>query len=362
MKDILRAAIDAVSSGKRAALSTIVSARGSLPMSRRSKMLVLADGTLRGTVGGGCLEAEVFARGREVLEGDGVPVLSRFVLTEKQAGAEGLNCGGTVEILTEVLAPGPVEEVLASCLDVIDRREEAVLATSLRRPDPSKAAGKMLIRRAGSRAGSLGAAELDSQVADLAAPLIGRDAIGVERVDGEAGVFLETILVTPTLVVFGGGHVGREVARVAGTAGFRVVVVDDRPAFASPERHPEANGTRVLPMEGAIASLAVDPHTYLVAVTRGHQHDETIIRQALRTDAAYIGMIGSARKVALMRKKLAAEGIEKDVLDRLHAPVGLDIGADSPGEIAISIVAELIAVRRRGGSGRSLSLSVRARV
>src|SRR2546428_384650 len=107
MKEILQAAIAAIASGRRAALSTIVFARGSLPMSRRAKMLVLADGTMTGTVGGGCLEAEVFARGKEILRGEGGPVLTRFTLTEEEAGVEGLNCGGTVEILTEPLAPGP---------------------------------------------------------------------------------------------------------------------------------------------------------------------------------------------------------------------------------------------------------------
>ena len=356
MKEILQAALAAVASGRRAALATIVSARGSLPMSRRSKMLVLPDGTFCGTVGGGCLEAEIYARGREILAAGGSPVLCRFTLTEKQAGAEGLNCGGTVEILTEPLAPGPVETVLASCLDVIERREDAVLATALERLDENSA-GKILIRRGGSSDGSLGEHRFDEAAATLAATVMGKDTIGVETVGESHRVFLETILVTPTVVLFGGGHVARQVARVAKTAGFRVVVVDDRPAFANAERHPEADETMVLPMERALQSLSVDAQTYLLAVTRGHQHDETVIRQALRSNAGYVGMIGSGRKVALMRKKLAAQGFEKEILDRLHAPIGLDIGADSPGEIAVSIVAELIAVRRRGGHGMSMSLS-----
>jgi xanthine dehydrogenase accessory factor len=359
MKEILSEILTVIEAGDRAALSTIVSAKGSLPMSRRSKMLVLRDGSIRGTVGGGCLEAEVQSRGREVLDGDGDPVLNRYVLTEKQAGAEGLNCGGTVEILTEPLGPGPVALVLAACLETIERREEAVLATALRRPD-RKLAGKIVMRRDGSIVGSLGGS-LDEAVGSMARPLMGTDTIRVEEIPGAGKIFLETIEVTPTVVLFGGGHVSREVARVAKTAGFRVVVVDDRAYFASPERHPEADEVRVVAFDRAIEAMDVDVHTYLVAVTRGHQHDEVVIRQALRTRAGYVGMIGSGRKVALMRRRLATEGFTPEELDRLHAPIGLDIGADTPGEIAVSIVAELVAARR-GGSGSSLSLSGRLRV
>jgi xanthine dehydrogenase accessory factor len=353
MKEILQAALAAIESGQRVALSTIVSARGSLPMSRRSKMLVLEDGTFLGTVGGGCLEAEVFSEGRSALRGDGSPLFHRFTLTEKQAGVEGLNCGGTVEIMTEPLGPGPVEAVLRSCLEVIERREEAVLATSLMKP-PSGAAGKILILRGGEPVGSLGDATLDGAAVRLASSLIGRDAIGVEPLGDDRRAFMETLVVTPTVVLFGGGHVSKEVARVAKTAGFRVVVVDDRPFFATRERHPEADETLVLPMESVFDSLRVDRHTFLVAVTRGHQHDEIVIRRALLTPAGYVGMIGSGRKVALMKKKFIEEGMSPETLERLHAPIGLDIGADNPGEIAVSIVAELVAVRRQGEHESSL--------
>jgi xanthine dehydrogenase accessory factor len=362
MKDILREALDALASGSKVALSTIVAAGGSLPMSRRSKMLVLPDGSLHGTVGGGCLEAEVYSRARRALAGGAPsPLLDRFVLTEDEAGAEGLNCGGTVEILTEALDPGPVERVLAACLSAIERREEGVLATSLD-PAAGGAPSKIFVGRDGTPSGTLGEAGLDVEAVRRAASIMGRDLIGVEEVPGRGRIFLETILVTPTVVLFGGGHVSREVVRVARAAGFRVVVVDDRPAFASPERHPEADETLVVPFDAVLGRVPVDPHTYLVVVTRGHQHDEVVVRQLLRSPAAYIGMIGSGRKVALTRKRLAAEGFGTAELDRLHAPVGLDIGADTPGEIAVSIVAELVAVRRLGGSTKSLTLSGRLRV
>ncbi len=353
MLKLIREALGVLAGGSRVALSTIVSASGSLPMSRRSKMLVLPDGTLRGTVGGGCLEAEVYAGAREALEGDGSPILKRFVLTESQAGAEGLNCGGTVEILTEALRPGPVIPVMERCAVLLERREDAVMATALAGPREG-AAGKVVLG-SGAAVGSLGDSGADRRVGDAAAALMGSDGFRIDEVEGAGKVFMESIPVIPTLILFGGGHVSRETARVAATAGFRVMVVDDREAFASRARHPDADETRVISFDEAGAGLPVDRHTSLVVVTRGHQHDERVVRKLLGSPAAYIGMIGSARKVAILKAKLAAEGFSREALDRLHAPIGLDIGADNPGEIAVSIVAELIAVRRRGGDSRSIS-------
>ncbi len=356
MKKIFSEALEAIRAGKRAALSTIVTASGSLPMARRAKMLVLPDGVLRGTVGGGCLEADVYARARELLAGEARLSVDRFTLTEEAAGAGGMVCGGTVEIMTEVLAPGPSETVLEACLEALERRREGILVTRLE-PPPAGSAGKLLLRRDGSRVGSLGSEELESRAAEAAGPLFGTAEFALEDLGEQGRLFLESITLVPEVVLFGGGHVSREVARVAAAAGFRVIVVDDRAAFANPERHPEADETRVLPFPEAVASLRIDSETYLVAVTRGHQHDETVVRMALRTPAGYVGMIGSRRKVALLRKRLAAEGFTPEELERLHAPIGLDIGAETPGEIAVSIVAELIAVRRRGAHLASLSRS-----
>jgi xanthine dehydrogenase accessory factor len=136
-------------------------------------------------------------------------------------------------------------------------------------------------------------------------------------------------------------------------------VTDDRPAFISPERHPDAHETRVISFDDPLAGLEVDENTSLVVVTRGHQHDEKVLRRVLQAPSGYLGMIGSGRKVALMREKLAAEGFSREALDRLHAPIGLEIGADNPGEIAVSIVAEMIAVRRRGAHPGSMKLAPR---
>jgi len=368
MQEILEEIISLIERHEDGALASIVSARGSLPMSRRSKMLVLGDGSQRGTVGGGCLEAEVHAMGRQAMKA-GAPVVARFTLTETKSGAEGLNCGGTVEILIEPVRcdDAAAAEVFRQALDAIRAGNETVMATILSgeggkagagadspREGGLRIEGKALVGWKGFLIGS-GVLAGDASVTDLAieeaSSILGQDTALFVNLPAagpsETRLFLETLVAPPTLYLFGGGHVSLSVARVARTAGFRIVVVDDRPAFASAERFPEADRTLVLPLESALEHLTVDRNSYLVAVTRGHQHDEPVIEQAIRTPAAYIGMIGSRRKVALMRRRLLERGATEDQLDRVHAPIGLPIGADSPGEIAVSIVAQMIEVRRR---------------
>jgi xanthine dehydrogenase accessory factor len=358
MNEILEELIASIEKNDRVALASIVRGSGSLPMSRRSKMVVRADGTQIGTVGGGCVEAEVHAMAMESMR-TGRAGVRRFILTEEKAGAEGLNCGGTVEILIDPVTQAAFHR---RALDRLRRDEELVLVTLMAGSDSDpRIAGRGLVGWKGlleaegipdQESGS----PLRAFLAQEALPLLGADGCArVDLPDGLAGdarwAFLESLTSPPTLYLFGGGHVSLAVARVARTAGFRIVVVDDRAAFANPERFPEAARTLVLPMESALAGLPIDSRSYIVAATRGHQHDEPVIEQAIATPAAYIGMLGSRRKVAIMWERLRARGATEEMLARVHAPVGLAIGADSPGEIAVSIVAQMIE-RRRSGSAK----------
>lgn len=358
-QDVFQEALALVSRGEKAALSTIVSSKGSLPMSKKAKMLVRADGEMVGTVGGGCLEADVWAEARQVMEA-GVPTLQKFILTEKHAGENGLNCGGNVEIFTEPLLPGRADEMLDAIARVRKARGSAVLATLV--SGGEQIGAKLLIHPDGRSAGGLGHAKAEAgvreEVVGLAA--IPEDLLEVVAIGAEpAVVFLESICPEPTLFLFGGGHVSFAIARIAQSVGFRIVVIDDRPMFANKARFPMASETLTLDMETAFDHLAIDDLSYVVAVTRGHQHDKPIIEQAVETHAAYIGMIGSRRKIALMWKELEAKGIPREKLDAVHAPIGLDIGADTPEEIAVSVVAELIQARRSRGkpTHRGVSLS-----
>ena len=369
MKDLFLEALDLISAGGKGALSTIVSSKGSLPMSKKAKMLVLPDGKILGTVGGGCLEADVWAEARHVME-TGEPTLQQFILTEKHAGENGLNCGGNVEIFTEPITSGQGEDILQEITEIRAERGSAVLATLVAGGDGATLCRKLLVRADGSTTGTVGYPEADAAVLEEVQEegSIPEDLLKVieMEVTGAEGperikIFLESICPEPTLYLFGGGHVSFAIARSAQAVGFRIVVIDDRPIFANRERFPMASETLTLEMETALDHLEIDDLSYIVAVTRGHQHDKPVVEQAVKTNAAYIGMIGSRRKIVLMWKELEAKGIPKSRLEEVHAPIGLDIGADNPDEIAVSIVAELIRIRRSRGKPthevRSLSAS-----
>jgi len=351
LADVFTEALEAIAAGEKAALSTIVSSKGSLPMSKKAKMLVREDGRIVGTVGGGCLEADVWAEGRKVME-TGEASLQHFILTEKHAGEDGLNCGGNVEIFTEPVTAASVE-MLRCAVEVRKGRASAVLATKVD-GEAGTFGSKLLVIPEGASHGSLGSVVADEAVRQEVSGLdaIPEDLLRVIELDVDAGkerIFLESITPEPTLYLFGGGHVSLSIARIAASVGFRVVVIDDREAFANRDRFPMAAETLVLDMETAFDTLSVDDLSYIVAVTRGHQFDKPVVEEAVKTDAAYVGMIGSRRKIALMWKEFEAKGISRERLERVHAPIGLDIGSDSPEEIAVSVVAELIAVRRSKG-------------
>jgi len=245
--------------GRKAALATIIQVQGSIPSYESSKILIRDDGSIAGTVGGGCVEAEVWSVAQEVMREE-KPRRLHFNLNAEPEYDNGLLCGGSLDI------------------------------------------------------------------------------------------FIEPILATPTLCLFGGGHVSLYVCKVASLAGFDVVVVDDREAFASKERFPEAAETYAGPWEEIFPKLKINGFSYLVIVTRGHKGDLACLRWAVNTPARYIGMIGSKRKVIEIRKVLEGEGVPPEKLDRVHAPIGLDIGALTPEEIGVAIVAEMIAVRRNAAS------------
>ncbi|MGA6980384.1 MAG: XdhC/CoxI family protein [Candidatus Sulfotelmatobacter sp.] len=244
--------------GRRGAVATIVNVRGSIPSFRTAKMLVRDDGSIVGTIGGGCVEADVWQAAREVMESE-KPRTMTFDLNQDPKYDTGLVCGGTLE------------------------------------------------------------------------------------------VFVEPILPPAILYVFGAGHVAMNLCQVASTAGFEVIVTDDRTSYASKERFPAARELHALDFDEAMQKLDPNEASYIVIVTRGHRDDMRILRWAVQTRARYVGMIGSKRKVIGIFKTLTEEGFRAALFDRVRAPIGLDIGAVTPEEIAVAITAELIATRRHAG-------------
>jgi xanthine dehydrogenase accessory factor len=224
---------------------------------------------------------------------------------------------------------------------------------------------KMLVRPDGSRLGSLGGGRIEDAVAEACVNGISRHAIETlrfapdgspvrdRRIDSAYEVMIEVVESPARLVIVGGGHIGRSLCRIAAEAGFSVTVIDDRPEYANQERFPEADHVICDDFEDTLTALPSDTNTYYVMVTRGHKQDEISLRTVLTKTWAFVGMIGSKRRTGAVLLHLEEEGFARELLDRVHTPIGLDIGAETPEEIAVSIVAELIMVRR-GGTGRQM--------
>ena len=357
--------------GQRGALATVVARKGSAPMSGDAKMLIRQDGSTAGTVGGGCLEAEVWQAAMNVMA-SGQPEKLTFDLTAQEAGDSGHICGGVVDILVE-----PFEaysgDLLAEINGIRRGGGSAALATVVQPGHLGAVPAekrKLLIRRDGSSLGDIPefAAELwrestqairNGQPSLLSFASEEVRAGKRRRQPGEdTEIFLEPITSQPLVYLFGGGHVSFCVAQAAHLAGFRVAVVEDRPSFANPERFPMAEAFHVGEFPGIFEKIPVEEPDYLAIITRGHANDEVVLEWALKTPARYIGMIGSKSKVLLTYRHLRDKGFGQDeLLRRVHAPIGLEIGADTPGEIALAIVAEFIRFRRLGEEGGQSGVS-----
>ena len=336
------AAAEAVEAGRRAAFATVARKRGSLPMASDAKMLVTADGTRWGTVGGGCTEADVSAQALATLE-SGQPALVSHTLNADEIGDLALSCGGTVEMFVEPLVPSP--QLAALCRAVgwgIERRRPATVATALEwRDGPAKLAlvdgERMLI-------GPAGALEQAVPASSPARRATHRSTAAF--VDEAAGAFVEPLHPMPRVTVFGAGHVGAEVAELAAHAGFYVVIVDDRAEFANKQRAPSANEIVVEDFRTVLDRLTFDQDDYVIAATRGHSFDAYIVERTAGSGAGYVGMLGSKRKRAVIWRALEAAGVSAKDLERVRSPIGVDIGADTPAEIAVAVVAELVKLRR----------------
>ncbi|MDQ6887415.1 MAG: XdhC family protein [Gemmatimonadota bacterium] len=327
--------------GGTGALASVARRRGSLPMSGTAKMLVTTSGggARVGTVGGGCLEAEIIERAIDVAECRR-PCISEHTLNAEAAGDYGLTCGGTAMMLIEpVYGDSSLVAIYDACTALMSRGSRAVMATSY---DWSAGIAKLLLGEATT---------VGTAAPELVAAALAYDPLA-ELPELREGVLIEAVAGSPRLVVFGGGHVGARVAEAAAFAGWRVTVADDRPEFADATRLPFAESAVVCEYHALPESLAIDAATYVVVATRGHQHDALVVEQIARLDTRYLGMLGSRRKVALTWRLLEMAGVPRERLQRVRAPVGLSIGADTPEEIAISVVAEMVAVRRAGSRRR----------
>jgi xanthine dehydrogenase accessory factor len=338
--------------GERLALCTILRLAGSGPRRAGAKMLVREGGGSLGTVGGGVLEVKTTSWALEVLR-TGNAVCQPFALDLQQASAEGMTCGGEVEVLVEPLDGNipAARDFFAQVLGVLARGERGWLATTISRKDPGVLTGHFLVV-GGRSVASLSTSGHTLPEDLLLAPVPAVPSLA-ER--GALRYFREPLAPPITVYVFGGGHISASLVPLCHLLGFQTVVVDDRVDFASRERFPQATSLVVVPsFDHALAEPSIGPigkDSYVVIVTRGHGGDQAILRQALRRQPGYIGMIGSRRKRQLVFDHLSSEGFTADDLARVVCPIGLPIGAETPEEIAVSIAAQLVAARA-GPSGK----------
>lgn len=337
------------------AVATVVRVWGSTPREVGAKMLVDADGSIAGTIGGGCGEAEVWQEAQEVLR-DGRAREVHVDLTEDLDTDDGKVCGGRLDVVVDLWRPERARELARRLTEGLEQGRTVAVLTRLgpsgppawKAPRPTDPATGERLLFDGKLHGTLGSPELD---AELCARLPGRGH-RVESVGGQ-DVFVELLEAPARLVIAGAGHIARPLTRMASLCGYEVTVVDDREAFADRRWFPEAAEVICRPFEEVFGELEVGPRTHIVLVTRGHKHDEACLRAVLNKPWGYLGMIGSRRRTGAVFADLRSEGVPEEILSRIHAPIGLDIGAETPEEIAVSILAELIEVRRGPRRGRT---------
>lgn len=335
-------------------LGTIVNQLGSAPRGAGTSFLVRADGSIIGTIGGGRLEAEVTEEAGQVLA-DGEARLLHFRLKGQDVVDSEMICGGDVDVYLEPLRAGDdaAREIYAAADRVASRGGLALMVIPITPGPMPSLSGRRLLLGAGSdplggleRAPDL-AEELLPSLEDMASSSNPGLWMHAGPDGSEQNLFLLPIKSRPVVYLFGGGHICLHLAPLIKMAGFGLVVVDDRKEYANHERFPQADEVWVRDFDSVLDGVTLPPESFVVIVTRGHIFDKDVLGQALKQNVAYVGMIGSRRKRAMIYQALEREGVSREEIASVHSPIGLAIGAETPEEIAISIVAELIAVRAR---------------
>lgn len=353
MREIYQKVIELIESDEIGAYCTVVETKGSTPQKPGSKLLILPDLRNVGTLGGGCVEAEARRQAIGLMQGGG-PRLLDFQLDSDYGWDDGLICGGNMKIFID-LPQTEEESLILTRLQELSEAKIPLISTTVVKSeiDHIQVGAKMLFPTNGEKVGSLGDAALETALQDELIEILEKDAPGVFRWqpedsgdrEGAVWVFMDAVQPRPTLLIAGAGHVGQALCHLGKWLGFDVAIVDDRVDFASEERLPEADEIIIGDIAEELRKYPVDHLTYAVIVTRGHQHDEEALHSVVESNARYVGLIGSRRKIKLIYDDLRDLGIPEERLAKVYAPIGLDINSKTVPEIAVSIAAQLIQVR-----------------
>ncbi len=342
----------------KVALATLVSTRGTTPRKEGAKMLVGEGGRILGSVTiGGCVDAQVIEESADVL-GRNAPRLLELNLGDEEAWEIGLTCGGTIEVFLEPVAlDRPGDATLAFQEKARAQTERGGRAAIVTRLDAPEHAAKLLVLDAGSMEGTLGDPFLDRRFGAEAQEAIRSGKSQTLFLEG-VRAFVEVFTPPAILLVVGAGHVAMPLTTLARALGFRTIVVDGRPRFATRERFPDVDVLEVgIPSE-LVTEVPLIATTALVLVAHDYKYDLPVLRHALTTPVGYIGLLGSTRRGAAILNLLREDGVTEESLARVRVPIGLDLGAQSAPEIAFSILAEILTVQR-GATGLPISEKVR---
>lgn len=337
MKGLFEELIHVLDKGEEAVLVTIIASSGSTPRGSGSRMLVKADGTIKGTVGGGAVEYQAMGIAIEAMKNKASHTKG-FTLTRNQVADIGMVCGGNVVVYFQYIRPRD-SEFLGLCREILkalSRDEDSWLLLDI----TDETCWKM-----GLYSRSTGFLGLQMRKEAPAMELFGSNAVQRE-IEGRR-YYVEPLIQAGTVYVFGGGHVARELVPVLSHVGFRCVVMDDRKEFANPQVFPQAAETIVGNLRRIEDFIHIRPCDYVCIMTRGHQFDYYVQRQVLGMKSCYIGIMGSRNKIRVVTDKLLSDGFSRDEIEACHMPIGMDIHAETPAEIAISIAGELIDIRAR---------------
>ena len=341
MKDILPDLDLWHSEGEEIALATVVQVRRSAPRPPGARLCVTRSGRMAGSVSGGCVEADVFERAMQILDSRS-PEVVNYGIADELGFEVGLSCGGSIDVLIEPFVPCDEWSALRQC---VERQQPVVHAIGLA---PAPLLGRKLTRPVGGQPVGSISPSLDSRIAeegDQLLPIGGTKVVTLPWQGEQAQVFLEVIRPSPSLLIIGATHTAITLCRLATEVGFQVTVIDARSALATPERFPDAKRIIHAWPEDALAQAPLDSYASLVVLTHDPKFDVPALASALKSQARYIGAQGSRVTHEGRKQKLRQQGFSDTDLARIRAPIGLDIGSRTPAEMAVSILAEVLAVQ-----------------
>ncbi len=341
--EIYRKMVSVLESGENIALITVISTLGSTPGKVGYKMIVwgAAFDTL-GTVGGGSVEAEIINKAKNILPNNENCVFT-FRLKEEE-GDVGALCGGIIEFLIETFDEKD-KQLFREVLNAVENGEKGALISII---SPGKPPEKIFLKNI-EQIDAISSERFSKETIGTIKEIIEKERTTKKTLENGEEIFIEAVAEQPMVFIFGAGHLSYYISRYCKSLNFRVTVIDNREEYANEIRFPDADNIIVENIENIFDTIEINNKSYLIIVTRGHKLDEIVLERAVKTDAKYIGMIGSKRKVLTVFQRLAEEkGISEELLQKVYAPIGLSIGALTPEEIAFSIVSELIKIRRAG--------------